>query len=282
MNSRKGRVSSLPFFVRRHGQLVRAFAVAGSDSCGGAGIQADLKTFSAFGVYGMSAITAVTAQNSRGVQGVRPVPADFVRLQMETVFSDIGADGVKTGMLWNTATVRAVSASLRKHPKMLLVVDPVMASTGGRPLLKKGAIKVLKSELLPMADLVTPNIAEAEILSEMRIATLGDVRKAAEIIFRLGPKAVLIKGGHLSGDATDVLFDGREMSSFSAERIPSRHTHGTGCTYSAAILSNMLLGKSLNEAVRISKNFVTMAIRKAFPLGRGRGSLNHFVLNRSV
>jgi hydroxymethylpyrimidine/phosphomethylpyrimidine kinase len=274
---KKGRISSLPFFMRRFPSVPRAVTVAGSDSGGGAGIQADLKTFSVFGVYGMSAVTALTAQNSTGVHGIFAVPPAFVRRQLEAVLSDMGTDGIKTGMLCDAGTVHAVAVCIRKHMKTRLVVDPVMASTEGRPLISKKGIAVLVAELLPLADLVTPNIAEAEILSGMRIGAEADIRLAAERIFRLGCAAVLIKGGHLKGDATDLLFDGKEMTTITAARIATRHTHGTGCTYSAAILSNMILGRTLAESVGIGKRFVTAAIRHAIPLGRGRGTLDRSV-----
>jgi hydroxymethylpyrimidine/phosphomethylpyrimidine kinase len=265
-HSRKGRVSSLPFFFRPGRRVPCAVTVAGSDSSAGAGIQADLKVFSAFGIYGMCAVTAVTAQNPEGVRGVRPLPPSFVRLQMETVLSGTGAEGIKTGMLCSAETVRAVSSILRlRHPRFL-VVDPVMVSTSGHPLLAKNAVEALKRELLPLADLVTPNLPEAEKLSKMGISGENDMRRAAEKIFRLGPKAVLIKGGHLQGDAVDLLFDGTRMTRFSGKRILTRHTHGTGCMLSAAILANLILRKSLIESVEIGKDFMNSVIRKAVPL----------------
>lgn len=255
----------------------RALTIAGSDSSGGAGIQADLKTFTVFGVYGMSVITALTAQNTVAINGIYDVTPEFVLLQLESVLSDIGADGIKTGMLSNTDIIKTVAAFLRKYPKPVLVVDPVMVAKGGQPLLHPDAVTALKQELISMAFLATPNIPEAQILSGIRIETDEDMKKAAKIIRLLGCTAVLIKGGHRLGNASDLLYDGNEFTHFTTERINNKNTHGTGCTYSAAILSNLVLGKSLIEAIRLSKAYVTDAIRHALPLGRGIGPLNHSV-----
>jgi len=261
--------------------IKRVLTIAGSDSSGGAGIQADLKTFSAFGVYGMSVVTAVTAQNSLRVNGVEGLSPKFVGLQLESVLADIGVDGAKTGMLYSAEIVQVVAQKFRESRIPFIVVDPVMTAKGGDSLLEPRAVKVLREELIPVATLVTPNILEAEVLSKMSIHSIDDVKDAAQEICGLGCRAVLIKGGHLRGEALDVLFDGNRFFTFSAKRIATKNTRGTGCTYSAAILANLVGGKSLVDAIRISKIFVTEAIRYAFSLGKGNGPLNHFVRMKS-
>ena len=258
-------------------KIPRVLTIAGSDSGGGAGIQADLKTFCAFGVYGMSVITAATAQNTLRVNGVEPLSPDFVSLQFESILSDIGVDAVKTGMLFSADIIDRVAQKLKENKILHVVVDPVMVAKGGDRLLQASAVEMLKNYLIPQASLVTPNIPEAEVLAEMTIETNSHVMEAALKIHKLGCKAVLIKGGHLPGDATDVLFDGDHFWSFEEKRIDSRNTHGTGCTYSSAIAANLAKGHSLKEAVTISKAFITEAIRQAFNLGKGHGPLNHFV-----
>ena len=256
----------------------RALTIAGSDSGGGAGVQADLKTFSAFGVYGMSVITSVTAQNTVKVYGITGMEPKFVGLQFEAVLTDIGIDGVKTGMLYNAEIVQTVASKLRENPIMHVVVDPVMVAKGGDRLLKTNAIEIFKKELIPAATLITPNLPEAELLAGISIRSEEDIRDAAEKIKNLDCQAVLIKGGHFKGDlAVDLLFDGETFTEFKSERIDSRNTHGTGCTYSAAILSNLIKGCSMIEAIRVSKSYITEAISHAFSLGKGYGPLNHFV-----
>ena len=257
--------------------IKRVLTVAGSDSCGGAGIQADLKTFYAFGVYGMSVITAVTAQNSVKVHGIEGVSPEFIGLQFESVLTDFGIDGVKTGMLYNTEIVMVVANKFRENPIPYIVVDPVMVAKGGSSLLEGNAIKAVKNDLIPLATLVTPNIPEAEILSDSTINSIEDMKEAAIKIQAFGSMAVLVKGGHLTGKALDVLFDGEKLYTFSSERIETKNTHGTGCTYSAAILSNLVKGRTLTQSVQIAKSYVTEAIKNAFPLGKGYGPLNHFV-----
>ena len=257
--------------------IKRVLTIAGSDSGGGAGIQADLKTFSAFGVYGMSVVTAVTAQNTVGINGMIPISPEFVSLQFESVLADIGMDGVKTGMLHSAGSIHAVASKLRENAIPFVVVDPVMTAKDGYALLQGKGINVLKNELIPLATLLTPNIPEAEILSDMSILSLDDINTAAKKIHELGCGAVLIKGGHLKGKATDVLFDGDACFTLNSPRIATKNTHGTGCTLSAAILANLVKGISLGDAIRISKTFITEAIRKAFPLGKGHGPLNHFI-----
>jgi hydroxymethylpyrimidine/phosphomethylpyrimidine kinase len=254
---------------------LRALTVAGSDSGGGAGIQADLKTFSAFGIFGLSVITAVTAQNTVTVAGVQELSPDFVRLQLRTVLSDIGADGVKTGMLYDAAIIRAVSEELNRHSLALVVVDPVASAKDNSPLLKEQAVEALKNDLLPFCALVTPNLPEAELLTGMTVRSIGEMEAAAEKIYGLGSSAVLVKGGHLEGDPVDVLFDGSRMVRFPGRRIGSRPAHGTGCTLSSAILSNLLLGRPLEESVRASKAYVESAIRNGYPFGKGALVLNH-------
>ncbi len=256
--------------------IKRVLTIAGSDSGGGAGIQADLKTFSAFGVYGMSVITAVTAQNSVRVNSIVGLDPKFVSLQFESVFVDIGIDGVKTGMLYSPGIVQVIARKLEQS-RIPFVVDPVMVATGGEPLLEPGGLEIMKKELIPLATLVMPNIHEAEVLSEMTISSVDDMKAAARKIHSMGCKAVLVKGGHLSGDAVDLLFDGEGFARFTAPRINTKNTHGTGCTYSAAVAANLAKGKSLKEAIKISKVFVTRAIEQAFSLGKGHGPLNHFV-----
>ncbi len=257
--------------------MKRLLTIAGSDSGGGAGIQADLKTFHAFGCYGMSALTAVTAQNTCGVQRIVILEAPFVVQQMESVLSDIGADAVKLGMLANGEIVAAVAKMLRDYQVMNLVVDPVLYSTGGNALLEVEALTAFVQQIVPLATVLTPNIPEAEMLSGITIRNLDDMKKAAARLGQLGAANVLVKGGHREDDATDILFDGRGYTEFFAERVKSNNTHGTGCTYAAAIAANLALGKKMPEAISISKKFVTAAIRKSLNFGKGKGPLNHCV-----
>ncbi|HHS12783.1 MAG TPA: bifunctional hydroxymethylpyrimidine kinase/phosphomethylpyrimidine kinase [bacterium] len=257
--------------------ILRALTIAGSDSGGGAGIQADLKTFTAFRVYGMSVLTAVTAQNTVRVHGIEYISPRLVGLQFEAVMTDIGVDGLKTGMLGSTAIIQEVAGKLRDNAIAIVVVDPVMVSTGGDALIEEQGVKSIKADLIPLSTLVTPNIPEAEILSGVKIRDFEDMKRAAFEIHRLGCGAVLVKGGHLTEDAVDILFDGDRFSRFSAPRIKTSNTHGTGCTYSAAVLACLLLGNPLNEAVHAAKRYVTAAIREGLPLGKGHGPLNHCV-----
>jgi hydroxymethylpyrimidine/phosphomethylpyrimidine kinase len=254
-----------------------ALTIAGSDSGAGAGIQADLKTFAAHGVYGTTAITAVTAQNTLGVTGVEALPADFVTAQIEAVASDIGVHAAKTGMLANAAIVEAVAAAVEDLDLPLLVVDPVMIAKSGDRLVDEEAVGAMRSELLRRAFVVTPNIPEAETLAEMAIRTDADRQEAARRIFRLGASAVIIKGGHLrSRDIVDLLYDGHRFQEFRGARIEGRHTHGTGCTFAAAIASHLALGKSLSEAVPLAQEYVAGAIRLGLGVGQGHGPLHHF------
>jgi hydroxymethylpyrimidine/phosphomethylpyrimidine kinase len=254
----------------------RVLTIAGSDSGGGAGIQADLKTITALGGFGMSVITALTAQNTLGVLGIHEVPADFVAMQFDAVASDIGIDAAKTGMLASMEIMRLVAAKVRQYGIEKLVVDPVMVAKGGARLIREDAVETLIKELIPLACVVTPNIPEAEVLSGMPIAGPEDMRTAAAIIYKLGARHVVVKGGHLSGAATDVLFDGRRFYDFSAERIATGDTHGTGCTFSAAIATGLAAGKSVHDAVDAAKKYIQEAIRHAWRIGGGHGPTNHF------
>ena len=259
-----------------------ALTIAGSDSGGGAGIQADLKTFAAHGVYGTSAVTAITAQNTLGVTAWEAVASDLVTAQIEAVASDIGVDAVKTGMLANAAIVEAVGAAIASLDLPRVVVDPVMVAKGGAKLLDDEAIEAMKAELLPRAIVVTPNIFEASALAGMQVRNVDEARTAAERIAALGAAAVIVKGGHLpTSDAIDVFFDGREFVELRAPRIETRHTHGTGCTFSSAIAANLAIGRALGDAVARAKAYLTDAIRQAPGLGGGYGPLGHFP-NRNV
>ncbi|OGL15276.1 MAG: bifunctional hydroxymethylpyrimidine kinase/phosphomethylpyrimidine kinase [Candidatus Rokubacteria bacterium RIFCSPLOWO2_12_FULL_71_22] len=255
----------------------KALTIAGSDSGGGAGIQADLKTFSAFRVFGMSVLTAVTAQNSLGVQGVFDLPPEFVGRQMDSVLGDFGADAVKIGMLSTAPIVGVVAERLRARREGRIVLDPVMIAKSGAALLQPDARAALIREVLPLADVVTPNLHEAGALADMPVATETDMEEAARRILALGPKNVLVKGGHLAGAATDILWNGRELTRFTTPRIDSTSTHGTGCTFSSAIAAGLARRGALGDAVREAKAYVTAAIREGFRPGHGVGALRHFV-----
>ena len=250
--------------------------IAGSDSGGGAGIQADLKTFSALGVFGTSTLTAITAQNTVGVTAVHEIPTDVIAAQIDAVVSDIGADAVKTGMLSSSPIVATVAAAVRRHGISNLVVDPVMVAKSGDRLLREEAIATIRSELIPLAKVVTPNIPEAEDLTGRSIESDDDVRRAAEAIIGMGAKSVVIKGGHRKGPPTDVLYDGEEFLEFTTERIPSTNTHGTGCTFASAVAAGLAHGLETPAAVRQAKDYVTAAISAAYPIGQGHGPLHHF------
>ena len=251
--------------------------IAGSDSGGGAGIQADLKTFAAHGLYGTSVITAVTAQNTTGITALEALSADLVTAQMEAVMSDIGAHAAKTGMLANAAIVEAVASAVEALQIPWLVVDPVLVATSGDSLLDDEGVGAMKSELLRRAFVVTPNVLEAEALSGIRILSDEDRRHAARRILALGPSAVILKGGHVSSaDIVDVLYDGHRYVEFRTARVPGRGTHGTGCTFAAAVTSQLALGRGLEDAIPLAQSYVAEAIRHAPDLGRGHGPLDHF------
>jgi hydroxymethylpyrimidine/phosphomethylpyrimidine kinase len=254
---------------------VRVLTIAGSDSGGGAGIQADLKTITVLGGFGMSVITALTAQNTLGVYGIHDVPPEFVEAQFDAVATDIGVDAAKTGMLATSEVIRVVAGKIRQYGIAKLVVDPVMVSKGGMPLIREEAKKTLIEELIPLAFLLTPNIPEAEVLSGIRIATLDDMKAAARIIREMGAKHVVVKGGHLSGDAVDLLYDGKNFKEFRSPRIATEDTHGTGCTYSAAIATALAFGNDVVGAVAGAKRYISEAVRQAWRLGGGHGPTNH-------
>ncbi len=257
----------------------RVLVVAGSDSGGGAGIQADIKTITALGGFAMTAVTALTVQDTRGVHDVLAVPPAFVAAQMRAVLDDPGADAVKTGMLGDAATVAAVAEVLASRPARLpLVVDPVLAAKDGRPLLAESARKVLTQDLLPLATLLTPNVPEAEALTGLVIADRAAMRPAAEALLALGVPAVLLKGGHLpGGDVIDLLASAEGMQEFRALRIASRHTHGTGCTLASAVAAGLAQGMDLAGAVARARAYVRAAIASAPGFGAGHGPLNHAV-----
>ncbi len=257
--------------------LPRVLTVAGSDSGGGAGIQADLKTFQELGVFGMSALTALTAQNTVGVHGVHEVPPEFVTQQLDVVLGDIGADVVKTGMLSSAAIIGAVVKGLTAHDVTRLVVDPVCASKHGDPLLQPEAVDAMRTGIIPMAEVVTPNLGEVTVLTGLGVRTRDDLHAAARAIKELGPAWVLIKGGHLEGDdeAVDLLFDGRRDIYIAAPREATQDTHGTGCTLASAIAAYRARGEDVQAAVRAAKAYVTGAIRHGLRLGRGIGPVDH-------
>ena len=254
-----------------------ALTIAGSDSGGGAGIQADLKTFAAHGVYGTSAITAITAQNTLGVNAWQALPADLVTAQIEAVAGDIGVDAVKTGMLANAAIVEAVAAAVRSLELPQLVVDPGMVAKGGDRLLEEDALQAIRTELLPQAHVITPNIPEAEVLAGIRISSIETMREAGRRILTLGPRVVVVKGGHLAGpDSIDVVCTSGQQVELSGPRIQTQHTHGTGCTLASAIAANLARGLEDLDAIREARAYVEGAIRNAPGIGRGRGPLGHF------
>lgn len=257
--------------------LKQVLTIAGSDSGGGAGIQADIKAMSANGVFAMSVITAVTAQNTEEVTEVFELPASVIAAQLDAVFDDFEVAAVKTGMLSSAEIIAVVAKMLKPQQVTNLVIDPVMMSKSGHPLLKPDAVEALKQDLIPLALVVTPNVHEAQRLSGIEITSVADARQAAKAIHKLGCRHVLIKGGHLLAErGTDLLYDGRFFSLYKGEFIDTPHTHGTGCTYASAIAAQLARGKSLPEAVQTAKVYITEAIRHALAIGHGRGPTNHF------
>lgn len=265
-------------------QLARALTIAGSDSGGGAGIQADLKTFGALGVFGMSALTAITAQNTVGVQGIFELPPDFVRLQITSVLSDIGADAVKTGMLSSVSIIESVAATLSEYGVRNLVVDPVMVAKGGDMLLRADARDALIQLILPLAEVVTPNLHEAGVLTGKTIETTAEMRGAAEMIHAMGARYVLVKGGHLPPveSSIDILFDGSDWLDYEAPRIETRNNHGTGCTLASAIAAGLAKGLPVRKAVEEAKQYLTAVLQAShdLSLGHGHGPMDHFALAR--
>ena len=257
----------------------RVLIIAGSDSSGGAGIQADIKSCAAFGAYSATAITAVTAQNTVGVQQVELMPAELVRAQIRSVLSDIGADVIKIGMLGNADIIEVVAEEI-EDSDAFVILDPVMVATSGDNLLEEKAIETLKTKLLPLADLITPNVPEAELLTGLKIDDVDDLTKAGDALLKMNVYAALMKGGHLDGKSVvDVLVSEEGANIMSGPRIRSRHTHGTGCTLASAVAACMALGAPLEEAVTAARDYVFHAIKTAPRLGEGNGPLNHGLAN---
>ena len=256
----------------------KVLTIAGSDSGGGAGIQADLKTFAALGAYGMSAVTAITAQNTLGVTAVQDISPDVIEAQIDAVVDDIGVDAVKTGMLSSPEIVRLVARKAGEHGFERFVVDPVMVAATGARLLRESAVEAVRQDLIPTATVVTPNTFEAEVLTGLTVTTVAEMKEAGRAIHALGPRYVLVKGGHVqeSEQSTDLLFDGRDFIEYPARRIETTNTHGTGCTFASAIAAGLARGLDVPAAVWEAKDYVTQAIETAFPVGQGKGPLNHF------
>ena len=257
-------------------QVPRAMTIAGSDSGGGAGIQADLKTFAALRVYGTSVITAVTAQNTLSVDGIAEIPAEMVSAQIDTVMGDIGVDAVKTGMLAHSGIIEAVADRIETLKMPNVVVDPVMVAKSGDRLLREEAVEAYRSCLLPRALVVTPNIPEAEALTDVAIESDEDAIRAARVITGMGAKWVVIKGGHREGPVKDILYSEGGRREYVSERIDSKNTHGTGCTFASAIAAHLARSCSVEDAVFHAKQYVSAAIKAAYPVGQGHGPLNHF------
>lgn len=253
-----------------------ALTIAGSDSGGGAGVQADIKTFEAHGVFAASAITAVTVQNTREVRGVHPVPPDVVAAQVEAVMDDLPVAAVKTGMLVDARLIEAVAAVLRARLRVPLVVDPVMISKGGAALLADSAVSALSRLLLPLATVVTPNLPEAERLTGLTIAGEGQMREAARALHAMGPSVVVVKGGHLAGEPIDLVYDGEGFFTLPGSRVATTSTHGTGCTFAAAVAARLALGRPMRDALFGAKEYLLAALREAPGLGGGHGPVAHF------
>jgi hydroxymethylpyrimidine kinase/phosphomethylpyrimidine kinase len=256
--------------------MKRILTIAGSDSGGGAGIQADLKAITVLGGYGMSVLTALTAQNTMGVRAVHEVPASFVEEQIDAVLSDIGADAIKTGMLANAEIIKAVARKIRQYRVRKVVVDPVMVAKGGASLLRKEAEEALIRDLIPLALLVTPNLHEASVLTGLKIRSIEEMKRAARSIYEMGPRYVVVKGGHLKGEAIDLLYDGKTFLEIRGPRIETKNTHGTGCTFASAVTTFIARGDSVPEAVRKAKIFITLAIQSGLAIGKGTGPTNPF------
>ncbi|MFK7767915.1 MAG: bifunctional hydroxymethylpyrimidine kinase/phosphomethylpyrimidine kinase [Mariniblastus sp.] len=255
-----------------------ALTIAGSDSGGGAGIQADLRTFAFHRVHGASAITCVTAQNTTGVSRVDALPVDSILAQMDAVAIDMNVAAIKVGMLLNQPIIDTVASWLQQHSQIQIVVDPVMISRSGDPLIDKEAVKAMHSRLLPLSNILTPNIYEAQLLSDITIETLSEMETAARIIYALGPDAVVIKGGGLAGEmcGTDVWFDGKKFETLMTEHVDTSNTHGTGCTFSSAIAANLANGLEPLAATQAAKQYVTEALKHSLSIGKGNGPVGHF------
>ncbi|MDP4133411.1 MAG: bifunctional hydroxymethylpyrimidine kinase/phosphomethylpyrimidine kinase [Bacillota bacterium] len=256
--------------------MKNCLSIAGSDCSGGAGIQADIKTFSALGCFGMSVIVSVVAENTSRVISIQNVNEQVIKDQIDAVFEDIEVDGVKVGMLSGKETMKAVAEKLREYKPKTVVIDPVMVAKGGYALMQSDALETLKKEIIPLSTLLTPNIPESETITGMKIEAIEDMKAAAKKIHEMGAENVLIKGGHLEGDALDILFDGKKYYSFTNKRINTKNTHGTGCTLSSAITANLANGMDLPKAVEEAKKYVTQAIKYSLNIGRGHGPTNHF------
>ena len=252
-----------------------ALSIAGSDSCGGAGIQADIKTMTLNGVYAMSAVTALTAQNTTGVSAILEADADFLEKEINAVFEDIFPDAVKIGMVSSSALIEVIAQRLQFYQAKNIVVDPVMVATSGARLINDSAINTLKEKLLPIADVITPNIPETEVLSGMKISDKNDMEKAAVLIGEKFGCAVLVKGGHSISDADDILYFNRKITRFKGKRIDNPNTHGTGCTLSSAIAANLAKGYSLEKSVERAKEYISGALAAMLDLGKGSGPMNH-------
>lgn len=261
--------------------MKKALSIAGSDCSGGAGIQADLKTMSALGVFAMSAIVSVVAENTSRVISIQDVSVGVIKDQIDAVFEDIVPDAVKIGMLSSPECMKAVAEKIREYKPRNVVIDPVMYAKNGAPLMREDSIDALIKEIIPLADLLTPNIPEAEKIANMSINNLEDMKKAAIEICKMGAKAVLVKGGHSTDNADDLLFDGKEFTVYSGVRINTKNTHGTGCTLSSALASFLALDYPLKESVRKAKEYVTGAIENALELGKGNGPTDHFFMYRN-
>ena len=256
--------------------MKHVLSIAGTDPSGGAGAAADCKTICAHGCFALNVITAVVSQNTQGVRGYMDVTPELIASQIDAVFEDMTVDAVKIGMVSNPDTIRIIAKKLKQYRPAIVVVDPVMVATSGHRLLQPEAEQTLQEVLIPLADVLTPNIPEAEVLTGRTIQTCEDMEQAAKTIAAMGAKAVLVKGGHRIEDATDVLYDGQRFYHFAGKRVQSTSTHGTGCTLSSAIASNLANGKSLAEAVKEAKEYVFQGICHAEPIGKGHGPLNHF------
>ncbi|MBU5594721.1 bifunctional hydroxymethylpyrimidine kinase/phosphomethylpyrimidine kinase [Amphibacillus sp. MSJ-3] len=258
-------------------KVKKALTIAGTDPTGGAGIQADLKTFQEREVYGMSVLTSVVAQNTMGVQAVQNMSTSFIEQQLKSVFSDIEPDAIKTGMIARIDMMELIASYIKRHHHIPYCLDPVMVATSGDVLMEEASQAVIKQILVPLATIVTPNLPEAEILVDQQIKSLSDMENAADyIVHKLGAKTVVVKGGHLEGKAIDVFYDGQQFHYLTSQRYDTKHTHGTGCTFSAVITAELAKGKSTLEAVKIGKAFISAAIRHSLELGKGNGPTNHW------